>query len=383
MRKLPLFLLLLIVFVSPAFAAKDAVKEKVSVSQLSQKLNAAHGQSDADMAQQLAGLELTERLSAERLAQLTIGLPGDKSRQAFDILADLSAFLNSPEDEIPVDSPPDPVALRLMMTQIVNYVNTTVRQLPNLIATRDTVSFEDRPQEDTQGETGLTTLIYLPLRIVGKSRVNVTYRDRREIVEEGAAKAMKHGLHSGGLATTGEFGPILSSVVADAIQGKITWSHWEQSVKSKLAVFHFEVPGDKSHYSIEFCCISNGFNQDGSPIQQVFNERSAYRGEIAFDPQNGAIFRVTMQAEVPSGELVTEAGLSIDYGQVSIVGKDYICPIRSVSILRAHTAQQTGMISRSHYKGAAKTFLNDVSYGEFRRFGSETRILTGDTSDPK
>src|ERR1035438_6645878 len=102
--------------------------------------------------------------------------------------------------------PPDPAALRKMMALIVNYVNTTARQLPNLIATRSTTGFEDRPQEDVQEATGLMTLIYLPLHVVAKSSVEVTYRYRQEVVDAKAVKAQKHGPQISGLVTSGEFG---------------------------------------------------------------------------------------------------------------------------------------------------------------------------------
>ena len=45
-------------------------------------------------------------------------------------------------------------------------------------------------------------------------------------------------------------------------------------------------------------------------------------------------------------------------------------------MLKAHTAQQTGAVSRSNYQGGTKTFLNDVVFSHYRRFGSETKILT-------
>ena len=105
-----------------------------------------------------------------------------------------------------------------MLTLVVNYVNTTARQLPNFLAVRETIGFEDKPQEDELGPTGIATVAAMPLHSIGKSSVTVTYRDRKEVVDE---KALKHGAQIGGLATSGEFGPILSLVVADALQGKI------------------------------------------------------------------------------------------------------------------------------------------------------------------
>jgi len=367
----------------PAFAAKDATVAKVTVAQLEQALATAHDQPDAEVARQLSGMELTERLSTAKLTHLKANLPGSKAQEALAILADSAAFLNPPAAEILADAAPDPAAARQMLTGIVNYVNSTVRQLPNLMAVRDTTGFEDKPQEDVQGPTGIATVAAMPLHSVGRSSVMVTYRDRQEVVDE---KALKHGPKIGGLEVKGEFGPILSRVVADALQGKITWGRWEQGAGGKVAVFHYTVPNEKSHYLVQFCCFIDGFNSDGIPNMRVFSENAAYHGEIAFDPASGAVLRIAMEAEMPAGELVTKAAMLVEYGPMEIAGKNYVCPTKSVSILMAHTGQQSGMISKEHYKGSAKTYLNDVAFGQYRRFGSETRILAGgdgDSSQPR
>jgi hypothetical protein len=374
---------LLAALARPALAADPAPSKKVTVDELTQVLAADHGDADADVAHQLSTLELTERLSAARFARFKADLPGEKAQQALVILADRSAFLDPPGDEIAADPMPGPDATRQMLVQIVNYVNTTVRQLPNLMAMRDTTGFEDRPQEDTQEPTGLTTLIYLPLHVVGKSSFAVTYRDRKEVVDESATKALRHGSQIGGLVTSGEFGPILSTVLADALKGKITWARWEQSTGGRAAVFHYAVPEEKSSYYVKFCCVVNGYRDDGQPDLQVFDERASYHGEITFDPADGAILRITLQAEMPPKGLVSSAGIDIEYGPVEIGGKTYICPAKSVSVLLAHTTQPpVGMQARSNYHGTAKTFLNDVVFGQYRRFGSETRILTGENEPP-
>jgi len=376
-------LFLLAGFALPAFAAKDAPVAKVTVAQLEQALATAHDRPDAEVVQQLSGMELTERLSTAKLTHLKANLPGSKAQEALVILADSAAFLNPPAGEIPADAAPDPAAATQMLTGIVNYVNSTVRQLPNLMAVRDTIGFEDKPQEDVQGLTGIETVASMPLHSVSRSSVTVTYRDRQEVVDE---KALKHGPKIGGLEVKGEFGPILSRVVADALQGKITWGRWEQGAGGKVAVFHYTVPNEKSHYLVQFCCFIDGFNSDGIPNMRVFSENAAYHGEIAFDPASGAVLRIAMEAEMPAGELVTKAAMLVEYGPMEIAGKNYVCPTKSVSILMAHTGQQSGMISKEHYKGSAKTYLNDVAFGQYRRFGSETRILAGgdgDSSQPR
>jgi hypothetical protein len=361
---------------------KAAAAEKVSVNQLEQSLSLVHGKSDAELAQALSSLELTERMSAVRLAHLEADLPGDKAREALVILADQSAFLPPPDDEIVADATPDAATTRQMLVKIVNYVNTTNRQLPNLMAVRETTGFEDRPKEDRLDATGTLSVSYLPIHFVAKSNVVVTYRDRKEVVDENATKALKKGASVGGLVTNGEFGPILTTVLADALKGTITWARWEQRDNAKAAVFHYAVPDQKSNYYVKFCCILNGFRSDGQPDLQLFNERAGYHGEITFDPSDGSIERITLEAEMPSTGLVPHAGIAIEYSSVEIGGKGYTCPAKSVSILQAHTAVPQGAFSRANYQGAPKTFLNDVEFRDYRRFGSETRIVDSDATPP-
>jgi hypothetical protein len=377
-----ILLALLAVLAIPAGAAQP-----VTVEQLEQALaeaGAAH-RADADVAQQLSGMELTERLSTATLARLRAGLPGEKVRQALVALADSSQFLDPPAAEIPADPTPEPAALRRMLVSVVNYVNTTVRQLPNFIATRDTTGFEDRPQEDLNGETGFLNLIYMPLHAVSSASVALTYRDGHEVLEKEAAKGKNGGAQAQGLATEGAFGPILSTVVGDALKSKITWGRWEERAGGKEAVFRYAVPKDKSHYSVGFCCISSGINPEvhDRSNSRSFSEIAAYHGEIAFDPASGAILRITLVAEMPPDEVVSKSEVMVEYGTVEIGEKNCICPIRSVSILSAHTTQPAmGMHSVVSYKGPAKIYLNDVAFGRYRRFGSETRILTGEIAEP-
>jgi hypothetical protein len=113
---------------------------------------------------------------------------------------------------------------------------------------------------------------------------------------------------------------------------------------------------------------------------QPFDEAAAYHGEIAFDPADGTILRLMLATEIPPGGIVERAGIAIEYEPVQIAGRPFICPVHGVSLLAAHTTHQggSGAISRSQYKGRAKTFLNDEVFGNYRRFGSETRILPGE-----
>lgn len=377
-----LFLSMGLLLIPVALAApKPNGPEPITVLQLDEKLAAALGQSDADLAQELSNLELTERLSAARLTQLATAVPGEKSREALRILADKSVFHDPPGTEIVADPTPDPAATRQMLVQIVNYVNTTLRQLPNLIASRNITGFEDRPREDTLEATGLVSLSYIPLHFVGRSEDTITFRDRKESVDATLGKSTKEG-RVGGMITRGEFGPILSTVLGDALKGKITWARWEQGPTGQAAVFNFSVPEDKSHYRVEFCCLQNGLSADGQAELKLFDELSAYHGEITFNPVDGSILRLMLTAELPAHSLVAKAGLMVEYAPTEIAGKTYTCPTKSISTLAAHILLPQGMFAQTDYRGPTKTYLNEMDFLRYRRFGSETRILTGENNVP-
>src|SRR5438552_6550263 len=122
MRKF-LFLFFLIAAVLPVRAA-----EKITVEQLEHTLAAAHGKKDQDLAKQLGGMELSERLSSSRLAKIPTILPGEKSRLALLALADASAFLQLPTLEIPATAPPDADTQKLILSKASAYLVASIHK---------------------------------------------------------------------------------------------------------------------------------------------------------------------------------------------------------------------------------------------------------------
>lgn len=357
----------------PAFGAKS-----VTVAQLEQTLAFAQSTTDADLAERLSGLELTERLSAATLARLRANLPGDKAQQELAILADRSAFLALPADEISADPVPDLATQRQVMTQVVNYVTKTTNQLPNFLAKRDTTSFADRPQGSDYGAK--------PLGFVTRSSTSVIYRDGQEVVDTAAGKGQKKASAVQGLASWGEFGPILNTVLLDAAQSKLAWSHWEQGATGSEMVFAIEVPAKKSHYQVQYCCVSDDlvYRGESNPLNShVFHELAGYRGEIAVDPASGAVLRVALQAELTPGDPLTAAAIMVEYGPVDIGGKSFICPLRSVALSQQRIEQPTmgAPLNPAFSQSPIQTLLNDVAFEQYHRLGSEMRIVADTESN--
>jgi VWFA-related protein len=341
----------------------------VTVAQLEQVLASARGESDAEVARRLSEVELTERLSAEKLLSWTAGLSGKRARQSLAALADASAFLGPPPAEIPADAPPDAGAQRSMISLAVDYLNNTIPKLPNFYATRSTVRYE----ETAQYSDARTPVDYQPLRAASSSKATVLYSNGKEVVDSSGPKGKKRKTADGYLLTYGVFGPLLGAVT-DAIASGLTWNRWEQGADEPHAVFVYQIPAEKSRYRVGGCCLPDG---DGT---SPFEETAGYQGEIAIDPTSGAILRLELVADLKAASMtpLVRSDIMIEYGPVEIGGKTYICPVKSVSISRGRSVTVLTEWDESFRTyGPYTTMLNDVAFEGYHMFRAKSRMLTG------
>jgi VWFA-related protein len=343
----------------------------VSVAELEQALAASQSLPDGELAAQLSDLRLTERLSWARLVHLRSELGGAKSQRALLGLADCSAFLEPPAGEIPDRAAPDIAEQRRILGLAASYVKRAIPQLPRFYATRTTTYFEDAPGSgsETPGSEGRS------LHAVRIARTTVQYRDGQEIAEPSPVKVEKTRQREHGLKTWGAFGPVLGLVLVDAAQNKLGWAHWEQGANGPLAVFRYAVPKDKSHYEVRYCCIAASYGLESNSFQEM----SGYHGEMAVDPATGIITRLTVEAELETGDPISRASIAVEYGPVELGGKAYICPSRSVSISVAKTIRNMQDPSGHSWRtmGPRQMLLNHVDFDQYHLFRAETRMLSG------
>lgn len=348
----------------------------VRVEDVQHILSEDKGKSDAEVARQLSGLGLTERMSSARLKLLEQSMPGLKSRWSLIALADASAFLRpAAADVLPLASP-DLDEQRRMIAMTVDYLGKTLPKLPNFSATEAIIRFDDdagghkHPRKRPRWNSAWHR--------VSSSQVIVTYRDGKEVVDP--REWGRHPSHpeGEGLVTRGTFGPILSTVIVDAAHGETTWDHWERGNTGTLAVFRYRVPENQSHYAVAFHGLSLGSgNADGDPPM-------GYHGEMAIDPATGTILRLIVQADPPLGSPIQRGDILVEYGPVEIGGKTYTCPIRSVSVSlegMEFLGGATNPFGGFAPTGEAAQFLNDLTFEGYHLFRSESRILTGDVPD--
>ena len=68
----------------------------------------------------------------------------------------------------------------------------------------------------------------------------------------------------------------------------------------------------------------------------------------------------------------------VEYGPVEIGGKKYLCPLRSVVIMRARTVRTVTLWDqRFDIYAPYETLLNDIVYTDYHKFGAQARMLPG------
>jgi len=262
-----------------------------------------------------------------------------------------------------------------------DFVLAAIPKLPNFLATRTTTRFRDMK---------LAYVFQVPtfeanqsFQFIDRTSASVLYRDGEEVVETERNKNAKGPAPIQAGYSWGEFGPLLGSVMADVLKGKMGWGHWEQGVSGPIAVFRYAVAEGKSHRTVRYCCVMAG---DGA--MQEFKTRPPYHGEIAVDPKSGTVLRLAVQPDLKPNNEISRSDVVVEYGPVDIGGRSYICPTRSLSITTARVVVSKGIRysgNIAYYEDIVGTptvtSINDVVFGNYHQFRSEMRILPETSSE--
>ncbi len=335
-----------------------------TVAQLQQALNTAINahKPDTEIAREIGGFELTERLTEATLGQLKARLvPGTQGARALELLADRSAFFDPPANELPATPAPDSTEQTRILQAARRYVSQTLPRLPDFFATRVISLYDDRPQALKKD----TWPIRSGLHLIDTSSGEISVRNERE--NQPATQGSAVWQANVGLISGGEFGNTLGMILADTANGNIRWSHWEESAKGRVAVFRYEVPASASHYEVLNAVPSN---------PGIVRTKPGYHGSIGVSPADGTILRITMDADLTRGAPFRRAAILVEYGPVDIAGTTFTCPVRSIALSMALEDPDT--INGD----APKEWLNETHFTHYHRFASTTRILAGGSAPP-
>jgi hypothetical protein len=249
-------------------------------------------------------------------------------------------------------------------------------KLPDFFAIRTTTEYEQpSPRKE---DTWKTAPADQSLREAVTAKATLRYRNGHE-EQDKEQKKSRPNARKRDLNLIGVFSPILGSVLGDATRGDsiLIWSHWVQGERGREAVFRYFVRAENPHYNVTYCCLVGG---------RIFLMSPRYLGELTIDPGTGAILRLTMEAELgwirePNLHPVQPAkgaAAMVEYGPVEIGGKEYICPHRSVVIMRVRTVNLLTVWGQTFEVYAPyETRLNDIVYTDYHKFGAEARMLPG------
>lgn len=377
MRKTTLISLVTLLAAAHALAAQTT---PTTLPQLHNLILASTHERDHKLADHLYTLQLTHRLSPAQFQALQAKLPGQKSRQALLILADQSQFQPPPPSTIPNRPAPPIPRQQAIINKAIAYVVATIDRLPNLYARIHTTRYRNSPPVMLKSYTG-STMQYGIRNKIDHSTATVLYRDGREVIQKGSHRHNRITPSSSFMSTYGEFGPIFSVIFGDLPNGKIKWARWTQTTDGMDAVFQFTIPRAASHYMVGTCCIH------GRPFQQI----SGYHGEITLDPSTGTILRLTILTTPPPYAPLSQWGTLVKYGPVTLGGKKYDCPVKSISLYRG-PANPTfpGKFQHPESKTSAQTAadvpmqtqLNQTLYTNYHLFRAKVKILPYENHPP-
>lgn len=319
---------------------------------------------DGRLAGILSGLSLAERADETTFSQWNSAFSGAQTRQAMRALADGAAFLPLSAEEAPDAAAPSVAEQRRIITAVGKYLSQMLPSLPNFRAMRHTTYFEDGPPRELALGTDPTApdpLRNRPLHVVATSKIQVAYIEGHEVVEKQSGFE-DEALATSRFSTAGEFGPILYGVMMDALKSRIVWARWERSDSGSLAVFRFNAAKENSHFSLKPPGKAAGKNQF-----------VAYAAEIAVDPANGNIRRLSVVAQPSQDDSVAAAEIAVEYGRVEIGERFYLCPVHAVALSKVPLKNIHG--ASSNEPMPLQTQINDVEFAQYHVFRGDPHMV--------
>jgi hypothetical protein len=351
--------LAMIVFAFPAWSAK-----KVTVAELTDIFKSMQEQkkSDAEVADALKQVQLSEQLTRSTMNSLASYAPGPLTTEQIYVLEARSAVLAPPAADIPATPAPDAATQKAMLDKAAEYASKTYAQLPALSAIKTTLRFQDNVEAaaPSSGLVGSASQV-----TVGSSFVS-PYQFVHYINSTDSVYSSDHGIEklpedktrwgSNKMIALQEPDPNVGKVLPEAqAVGSIRWLRWEDINGKPSAVFAFEIPKKKSHLGVDVCCFPNvdqtgvvrfssaaiGGLQGGSGgatgnfqtttgWHPYKSNGVPYHGEFFIDPDTGIVVRMIIEAEFKPSDVVHQLDTRVDYAPVKISDKTLVLPLKTV-----------------------------------------------------
>jgi len=346
---------------TPAWCAK-----KVTVAELKDTLASMHrdNKGDADVANALKQLELSEELTRSVMNDVVADVPGPLSTEQIYVLEARSAMLAPPPSDIPTAAAPDAAAQKAILDKTADYVSKSYGALPGLAATKTTIRFQDNVEAaaPSSGIHGSASDVSTGSSFVSPYQfIHYINSTDAQVVSDHGAERLPAGKDktpwgANKMIALQEPDPSLGAVFAEAQgAGDFKWLRWETVNGKQAAVYSFDVPKKKAHFPVNVCCFpdvsqtgvasfssasaSSARGSGGGGAKGNFQTNTnwndyktsvPYHGELFIDPDSGIVVRMITEAELKPSEVVHQVDERIDYGPVTVGGKMLVLPIKTI-----------------------------------------------------
>jgi hypothetical protein len=185
--------------------------------------------------------------------------------------------------------------------------------------------------------------------IVSLMRFRDKHETRTTLEVNGQSSTVNYAAMKGALSV-GEFGGVLKAVFQKKAQATFKWKETDELKGGTVQVFDYTV--DKAH---------SGFGVVGTNGREVI---AGFHGKVFVDSATRSVRRITLIADLPADvprDFGTRASsLSVDYDYVAINAHDYLMPVSAEMRL---------------VKGRHSAALNTIEFRNYKRFGSNMRIV--------
>jgi hypothetical protein len=324
-----IWLVFMLILATPAWAARN-----ITVEQLKELLTADQQakKADADVANELKQVVLTEELTISALNSMAPLVPGPATLEQVYVLEAKSAALTPPASDVPTAPAPDAAAQKALLDKAVDYAGKTYAQLPTVTASKTTVRFQDTVSAmAVPGNHSLPPVnasVAQVIHYISTAPTPVTIHNGIE--DNPLAKDKTNWGANGNIALLGQ-SPVLSTVLQEANAAqKFAWLRWENVNGKTAAVFSFAVDKKTSHYAVNYCCFPVA-DRDGN-IHEWENYKATipYHGEIFVEPNTGVVVRLITEGEFKSSDVVSREDERMDYLPVTVGDKTLVLPWKSI-----------------------------------------------------
>jgi len=358
------WVLLACALAAPAWASG----RKVTVAQLEDLLRTMKQDKkpDAEVAEALKQVELTEQLTRPAMNTMVQFVPGPYATEQLYVLEARTADLVPPAAYLPSTPAPDAAEQKALLARAETYVTGTYAKLPELTATRTTLRFQD----NMQAVSSSSGIVGSASEAVTGSGLGQSNSYIRYINSTKSAIALAHGAEkrnaekdetrwgANRMIALQSADPDLPTVFHEARQsGTLEWLRWELVNGKPAAVFSFTVPRKLSRLGVKVCCFPS-INQTGvarfyTPATagalggggtggggvsgnyqtntewHEFSATTPYHGELFLDPETGIVVRMITQAELKPTDVVHQVDTRVDYGPAKAGATALVVPLKT------------------------------------------------------